>query len=65
MLHDFGAVGPAVLVAVDLDLLHLQVERPGAEAFGAEDLADAPEVINHALNQVQFSVGEFGERTSR
>jgi hypothetical protein len=52
VLHDFGAVSPAVLVAVDFDLLHLQVERTGAETFGAEDLADTPEVIDHALDQV-------------
>ena len=65
MLHDLGAVGPAVLVAVDLDLLHLQVERPGAEAFGAEHLGDVPEVVDHALDQVQFGVGEFGERAAR
>ena len=64
MLHDFGTVSPAVLVAVDFDLLHLQVERPGAEAFGAEDLADAPEVVDHTLDEVQFSVGEFGERAA-
>jgi hypothetical protein len=37
VLHDFGAVGPAVLVAVDLDLLHLQVEatRRGSVRRGA------------------------------
>ena len=64
MLYDLGAVGPAVLVAVDLDLLHLQVERSGAETFGAEDLADAPEIVDHTLDEVQFSVGEFGERAA-
>ena len=64
-MHDLGAVSPAVLIAVDLDLLHLQVERPGAEAFGAEDLADAPEVVDHALDQIQFGVGQLGKRTAR
>ena len=62
VLHDLGAVRPPVLVAVDLDLLHLQVERTGAEAFGAEHLGDVPEVVDHALDQVQFGVGELGER---
>ena len=65
VLHDLGAVGPAVLVAVDLDLLHLQVERPGAEAFGAEHLGDVPEVVDHALDQVQLGVGQLGERAAR
>ena len=63
VLDHHGAVGPAVLIAVDFDFLHVQVERPDTEAFGPQDFADGPEVRNHRADEVQLGVGEFGQRT--
>ena len=61
----YGAVGPAVLIAVDFDFLHVQVERPDTEAFGPQDFADGPEVRNHRADEVEFGVGEFSQRAAR
>ena len=65
VLDHLGAVRPAVLVHVDLDLLHVEVQRPLAEAFGAELGGHRPQVGDHPAHLVELGVAERGQRASR
>ena len=65
VFYDLGAIGPAVFIAIDFNFLHVQVERPGAETFSPQGLPDTPEVVDHALDEVQFGISQFRERPAR
>ena len=44
--HD-RAISPAIFITINLNFLHLEVERSSAEAFGAKNFSDFPQRLNH------------------